>query len=127
MTKKGKNINIYSIRYKNSMKPIDWTYYTKFYPEKAKAIYALRFDTGLDLTDAKDVVEEIFTRLERGEAEQRESNAECKIKNYSNRALFPRNGELKKMGKGALIIGGLTTYMGLGAIAKLTSKYMKKK
>ena len=33
----NKKINLYNIRYKNSMQPIDWAYYTKFYPEKVKA------------------------------------------------------------------------------------------
>ena len=69
-------MDLYNIRYKNSMEPIDWGYYTKFYPEKVKAIHALRLDTNLDLKDAKEVVEEIFARLERGEVEQRKANAE---------------------------------------------------
>ena len=72
----NKKIDLYSIYYKNSMKPIDWKYYTKFYPEKAKAIQALRLDTGLSLTDAKAVMDEIFSRLEKGQVEKQPSNAE---------------------------------------------------
>lgn len=115
-----KSIDLYSIRFKNSMKPIDWTYYTKFYPNKTKAIQVLRLDTGLGLADAKVVVEEIFARLNRGDVEQRETNAEHIVE--SNR---PKVSNLKKVGKGAVVAGGLATYMGLGVIAKLTSKYMK--
>lgn len=63
----NKKINLYNIRYRNSMQPIDWAYYTKFYPEKVKAIKELRMDTGISLKDGKDVIEEIFARLERGE------------------------------------------------------------
>ena len=72
----NKQVNLHNIRYKNSMKPIDWAYYTKFYPEKTKAIQALRLDTGLGLKEAKEVVEEIFARLEKGEVEKRKVNAE---------------------------------------------------
>lgn len=74
--KENKKINLYNIRYKNSMKPIDWAYYTKFYPEKLEAIRELWLDTGLGLKEAKEVVEEIFARLEKGEVEQRKANAE---------------------------------------------------
>lgn len=76
----NKKIDLYNIRYKDSMKPIDWTYYTKFYPEKTKAIQALRLDTGLSLKEGKDVVDEIFARLERGEVQQRPAKAEAPYK-----------------------------------------------
>ena len=76
----NKKINLYNIRYKNSMQLIDWAYYTKFYPEKVKAIKELRMDTGISLKDGKDAVEEIFARLERGEVQQRPANAEAPYK-----------------------------------------------
>ena len=76
----NKKIDLYNIRYKDSMKPIDWAYYTKFYPEKVKAIKELRMDTGISLKDGKDAVEEIFARLERGEVQQRPANAEAPYK-----------------------------------------------
>ena len=73
-------INLCNIRYKNSMQPIDWAYYTKFYPEKAKAIRELRIDTGVSLSEGKDVIEEIFARFERGEVQQRPADAESPYK-----------------------------------------------
>ena len=120
MKKNEKNVDLYSIRYKNSMKPVDWTYYTKFYPNKPNAIQALRLDTGLGLAEAKDVIDEIFARLNRGEVKQREANAEHVIEPNTT-----TKDTLKKAGKGAAAVGGLTAYFGLGVIAKLTSKYMK--
>ena len=93
----NKKINLYNIRYKNSMQPIDWAYYTKFYPEKVKAIKELRMDTGISLKDGKDAVEEIFARLERGEVQQRPANAEAPYKEPE-----VSSGEgLKNVGKGA--------------------------
>lgn len=93
----NKKINLYNIRYKNSMQPIDWAYYTKFYPEKSKAIQALRDDTGLSLTDAENVIKEIFARLERGEVQQRPANAEA---SYKKPEVSSGEG-LKNAGKGA--------------------------
>ena len=93
----NKKINLYNIRYKDSMKPIDWAYYTKFYPERVKAIQVLRDDTGLSLTDAENVIKEIFARLERGEVQQRPANAEA---SYKEPEVSSGEG-LKNAGKGA--------------------------
>ena len=86
----------------------------------------MRLDTGLSLSEAKAVVEEIFARLERGEINQREVFAE----NISKKGVYDSDVSvkdgLKKAGKGALVVGGLAAYMGLGVIGKLTSKYIKK-
>ena len=132
-----KRINLYNIRYKNSMKPIDWAYYTKFYPETAKAIHALRLDTGLGLKEAKKVVEEIFARLERGEVEQRKANAEyVGSKKYHGsdyntgeyRGMDPDTKEdLKKAGKvtGCCLLA--IPYIFLGVIFKLAGMYTGKK
>lgn len=111
MRKQKSPVNLYNIRYKNSMKPIDWVYYTKFYPEKTEAIQALHLDTGLGLADAKEVVDEIFSRLERGEAEQRKANAEYSSKRYNstynnhqyseiNNSNEELKNDLKKVGMG---------------------------
>ena len=124
---KRKVVDLYSIRYKNSMKPIEWTYYTKFYPQKSDAIYALRLDTELNLTEAKAVVEEIFSRVERGEVELCEANTENHVKEYVRESKSSSKRTLKAVGKGVVAVGGLTAYFGIGVIAKLTSKYMKKK
>ena len=108
---RNKEGNLYTIRYKNSMQPIDWVHYTKFYPEKTKAIQMLRLDTGLGLKEAKDVVDEIFSRLERGEVEQRKPNAEYDPSKHPieyndfESSLFQgsssaANDELKAVGKG---------------------------
>ena len=59
----NKKINLYNIRYKNSMKPIDWSYYTKFFPDRDRAVQALCMDTDLKKSEANDVVTEIFGRL----------------------------------------------------------------
>ena len=56
------------------MQPVDWKYYTKFYPDKAKAIYQLRLDTGLTLKEAKEIIDEIFLKIENGEVERRADN-----------------------------------------------------
>ena len=127
MAKKEKVVDLNSIRYENSMQPIDWAYYTKFYPEKLQAIKEIRLDTGISLAEGKAAIEEIFARLERGEIEQREANAENKAVEYINESESTSDGTLKAIGKGALFTGGLLAYVGLGIIAKLTSDYMKKK
>ena len=137
--KEEKKIDLYTIRYKNSMKPIDWGYYTKYYPEKVQAIYALRLDTNLSLADAQAVIEEIFDRIERGEVSKREipvddpqekkrrdEYAKTITDNYYGDNNSSVGKGIKAAGKGMLVAGGLTAYFGLGVIAKLTSKYMKK-
>ena len=93
----NKKIDLYNIRYKDSMKLIDWTYYTKFYPEKTKAIQVLRLDTGLSLKEEKDVIDEIFARLERGEVQQRPAHAEAPYKEPD----ISYGEGLKNVGKGA--------------------------
>lgn len=119
----NKKINLYNIRYKDSMKPIDWTYYTKFYPEKTKAIQALRIDTGLSLKEGKDVVDEIFARLEHGEIQQRPANAEAFYK-----APDVSYGEdLKKAGKVTGCCLFSVFYIIFGVIFNLTGKYSGKK
>ena len=131
-----KPINLHSIRYKNSMKPIDWAYYTKFYPEKTKAIQALRLDTGLGLAEAKKVVEEIFARLEQGEVEQRKPNPEYVPR--KERPVFSEyqqtyksaNASPKKKTKAKKVIGlGCLSvaYIFAGTIFKLTEEYSGKK
>jgi ribosomal protein L7/L12 len=39
-------------------------------PNKAQAIQKLRLDTGLSLSEGKDVIDEIFARVERDEVEK---------------------------------------------------------
>lgn len=39
-------------------------------PNKAQAIQQLRLGTGLSLSEGKDVIDEIFARVERGEFEK---------------------------------------------------------
>lgn len=39
-------------------------------PNKAQAIQQLRLDTGLSLSEGKDVIDEIFARRELGEVEK---------------------------------------------------------
>lgn len=39
-------------------------------PNKAQAIQQLRLDTSLSLSEGKDVIDEIFARVERGEFEK---------------------------------------------------------
>lgn len=103
---RNKSINLYQIRYKDSMKPIDWRYYTKFYPAKTKAIQGLRLDTGLGLAVAKEAVEEIFARLERGEVEKVPANTEYDAKMYakdlhdSASSDTSAQADLKKVGQG---------------------------
>ena len=119
----NKKIDLYNIRYKDSMKPIDWTYYTKFYPEKTKAIQVLRLDTGLSLKEGKDVIDEIFARLERGEVQQRPANAEapCKEPDISY-------GEgLKNVGKGAGCCLFSIFYIIIGVIFSLAGINIGKK
>ena len=84
MAKKEKIIDLYSLRYRNSMKLIDWVYYTKFYPEKTKAIKAIRLDTGISLAEGKAAIEEIFARIERGEVKLIEANTENKYVDRAN-------------------------------------------
>lgn len=43
---------------------------TKTEPNKAQAIQQLRLDTVLSLSEGKDVIDEIFARVERGEFEK---------------------------------------------------------
>ena len=119
----NKKIDLYRIYYKNSMKPIDWKYYTKFYPEKAKAIQALRLDTGLSLTDAKAVMDEIFSRLEKGQVEKQPSNAEPSYQPSKE----SYKEDLKTAGKvtGCCLFGII--YIFFGAIFKLTSEYSGKR
>ena len=116
-------INLCNIRYKNSMQPIDWAYYTKFYPEKAKAIRELRIDTGVSLSEGKDVIEEIFARFERGEVQQRPADAESPYK-----APDVNYGEgLKKAGKGVGCCLFSIFYIIFRAIFSLTGKYSGKR
>lgn len=118
-----KKINLYNIRYKDSMNPIDWKYYTKFYPEKARAIQALRLDTDLSLTDAKFVIEEIFSRLEQGQIEKQPSNAE----HTSQPSKKSSNEDLKTTGKVTGCCLFSIIYIFFGAIFKLTSEYSGKR
>ena len=119
----NKKINLYNIRYKDSMQPIDWTYYTKFYPEKAKAIQALRIDTGLSLKEGKDVIDEIFARLERGEVQQRPANAEAPYKEPD-----VSYGEgLKNVGKGAGCCLFSIFYIMIGVVFSLAGINIGKK
>ena len=119
----NKKINLYNIRYKNSMQPIDWTYYTKFYPEKAKAIQALRIDTGLSLKEGKDVIDEIFERLERGEVQQRPANAEAPYKEPD----VSYGDGLKNVGKGAGCCLFSIFYIIIGVIFSLAGINIGKK
>ena len=84
MSVNNKKINLYNIRYKNSMKPIDWSYYTKFFPDRDRAVQALCMDTDLKNSEANDVVTEIFGRLINGEVEQRRANAEYSGTRYNS-------------------------------------------
>lgn len=119
----NKKIDLYNIRYKDSMKPIDWTYYTKFYPEKTKAIQALRLDTGLSLKEGKDVVDEIFARLERGEVQQRPANAEAPYKEPD----ISYGEGLKNVGKGAGCCLFSIFYIIIGVIFSLAGINIGKK
>ena len=118
-----KKVNLYTVRYKNSMQPIDWIYYTKFYPNKAQAIQQLRLDTGLSLSEGKDVIDEIFARVERGEVEKLPSNMESTYQKPRNSS----NEGLKTAGKttGCCLFG--IFYIFFGVIFKLTSSYSKKR
>ena len=119
----NKKIDLYRIYYKNSMKPIDWKYYTKFYPEKAKAIQALRLDTGLSLTDAKSIMDEIFLKVEQGQVKKQPSNAETAYQPSKESS----NENLKTAGKvtGCCLFSIIYTFF--GAIFKLTSEYSGKR
>ena len=119
----NKKINLYNIRYNDSMQPIDWAYYTKFYPEKAKAIKVLRMDTGISLKDGKDAVEEIFARLERGEVQQRPANAEAP---YKESEVYSGEG-LKNAGKGAGCCLFSIFYIIIGVIFSLAGINIGKK
>ena len=135
----NKKINLYSIRYKNSMEPVDWKYYTKFYPNNAKAIQQLRLHTGLGLKEAKEVVDEIFARVERGEVERRVDNTEYSQAAYDNYKKVNReetrnyydNTEWKKVGAAAgkgIGCGCFTIlYLIFGTIFTLTGNYSKKR
>lgn len=119
----NKKIDLYNIRYKDSMKLIDWTYYTKFYPEKTKAIQVLRLDTGLSLKEGKDVIDEIFARLERGEVQQRPANAEAPYKEPE-----VSSGEgLKNAGKGAVCCLFSIFYIIIGVVFSLAGINIGKK
>lgn len=119
----NKKVNLYNIRYKDSMQPINWAYYTKFYPEKVKAIKVLRVDTGLSLAEAKEVIEEIFSRLERGESQQRPANAEAPYKAQD----VSYGEDLKKAGKVTGCCLFSVFYIIFGMIFNLTGKYSGKK
>ena len=133
----NKQVNLHNIRYKNSMKPIDWVYYTKFYPEKTKAIQALRLDTGLGLKEAKEVVEEIFARLEKGEVEKRKVNAEYQAPKNQQAHYYSDSEyqgvdaatkeDLKKAGRvtGCCLLA--IPYIFFGVIFKLVEMYSGKK
>lgn len=116
-------MNLSNIYYKDSMQPIDWTYYPKFYPEKVKAIKELRLDTGLSLKDAKEVIEEIFARLERGEVAKCAPDTESPYQKPEK----PRGEGLKKAGK----VGGgclfFIVYIIFGVIFSLTGRYSRKR
>lgn len=118
-----KKVNLYTVRYKNSMQPIDWKYYTMFYPNKSKAIQQLRLDTGISLSEGKDVVDEIYARVERGEVDVRPLNKEA---SYQNTKASSNEG-LKTAGKttGCCLFG--IFYIIFGVIFKLTSSYSKKR
>ena len=134
-----KKINLYSIRYKNSMQPVDWKYYTKFYPNKPKAIQQLRLHTGLGLKEAKEVVDEIFARVERGEIERQEDNTEYSQAAYDNcyemsreeKGSYYDNDEWKTVGTavGKGIGCGCFTVLSIffGTIFTLTGNYSKKR
>ena len=103
----------------------------------AKAIQALRLDTGLGLKEAKEVVEEIFARLEKGEVEQRKANAEYDASkkyrgadyNYvEHRGMDPATKEdLKKAGRvtGCCLLA--IPYIFLAVIFKLAGIDLGKK
>ena len=119
----NKKIDLYNIRYKDSMKLIDWTYYTKFYPEKTKAIQVLRLDTGLSLKEGKDVIDEIFARLERGEVQQRPANAEAPYKEPD----ISYGEGLKNVGKGAGCFLFSIFYIIIGVVFSLAGINIGKK
>lgn len=119
----NKKIDLYNIRYKDSMKLINWTYYTKFYPEKTKAIQVLRLDTGLSLKEGKDVIDEIFARLERGEVQQRPANAEAPYKEPD----ISYGEGLKNGGKGAGCCLFSIFYIIIGVIFSLAGINIGKK
>lgn len=47
-----------------SINNLEWGYYGKFYPQKVLAIKELRLDTGMSLKDAKDIIDELFDKIE---------------------------------------------------------------
>ena len=136
-----KKINLYSIRYKNSMQPVDWKYYTKFYPNKPKAIQQLRLHTGLGLKEAKEVVDEIYLKVENGEVERRADNTVYSQAAYDKHAQMRREDMMtyssqkrEKVKKSGPTIGqgigcGCFTilYIFFGTIFKVTSNYSKKR
>ena len=92
-------------------------------PNKAQAIQQLRLDTGLSLSEGKDVIDEIFARVERGEVEKLPSNMESTYQKPRNSS----NEGLKTAGKttGCCLFG--IFYIFFGVIFKLTSSYSKKR
>ena len=54
---------------------------------------------------------------------RRAKNEDWDMEEHEDKKL---RGAAKKVGKVALITGGIATYLGIGIVVKLTSKYMKK-
>lgn len=128
----NKKVDLYSLKYKNSRKPIDWTYYTQFYPNITEAIKVLRLDTGLGLKDAKDVIDEIFRRIEKEEIKLQKSavdNSEVEAARHEDKLIGAENRKkaAKTVGKGVGL--GIFTigYTFFGTIFKLTEMYSGKK
>lgn len=115
-----------NICYKNTTAPVDWTYYARFYPEKTKAIQRLRLDTGLGLKEAKEIVEEIFSKHEQGTLGSG-SSLNCISENNYQNAPSSANEGWKKAGKGMGCGCFTLIVVFLGSIFKLAGMYSGKR
>ena len=113
---KKQPINLYNIRRKNSMQPIDWRYYTGFYPEKEVAATALHMDTDLSMEEAREVIDEIYNRVERGEVEIQERSTRY-FGDCNSDVEFKE--DMKNVGKGVGCGGLVVIYIFLSAIFSL--------
>ena len=70
-SKKDDTVQKNEIHKKKEQKSVD--YYSKFYPHKVIAIKELRLDTGMGLAEAKNVIEELFSKIDAENEKQAEN------------------------------------------------------